>query len=721
MGQTRPGRHDHIKTVLEPEVIDDKDLGSRQAGGVSDCICMDFEKCNLRHDSNQHVEDSKQNTSAKITNVMLNCRSDKELKSSNPGSVGRESIHHTPVNSGILPLQCNGKTHELYEGSSSSAQSTSDFVTSKSDNFTQGPSDDILLRQKKIIENVWPTTTPLARQEFPSFCDLYEEIRAKGLPNFLGAKIPVSSNLHIQKWKEYLNNYHDKEIVEFLEYGWPIGFHSEVPPESVNDNHPSAKNYNNQIKKFVAKELTHGALVGPFTKLPFQPWCRLSPLMTRAKKASFERRVIMDLSFPQGSAPNDGIDINQHFGKDISYTLPTVNDLVTKLQDYGRGAFIWKGDLARAYRQIRIDPLDTPLLGLKVDDSVYLDLCPAFGCKSSSAACQRMSNAFTYIMGKKGHFVLAYLDDFAGAHNIKSEADAAYSSFQNLAQELGLQLAEEKCVPPTTNIEWLGFNIDTTRMTVSIPKSKLEETINECDKWCNRKRANRRMIQSILGKLIHISACINQGRKFVSRIIDALRAMGERNWTNISDDFLLDIKWFRAYAQASNGIHLYQPDRREVHFECDSSKDGGGGHGAGFCYAWEYTSAHKLQFQTIHQLEAVNIVVAYRTLVSTFKTPGVHVIIFTDNSASSFAIQSGKTKDKVLASCSREMWLEAAKNDHVISIVHKPGTELLLADALSRRFTEPAKALLADEIIHRQSLSCINPVLNDYMFFTVNL
>lgn len=95
----------------------------------------------------------------------------------------------------------------------------------------------------------------------------------------------------------------------------------------------------------------------------------------------------MDLSFPAGAAPNDGIDTGFYFGKDILYTLPNIDGLTTKLQDYGPGAFVWKEDLSRAYRQLRIDPLDTPLLGLKVDQLIYLDLCPAFGCKSSSSAC----------------------------------------------------------------------------------------------------------------------------------------------------------------------------------------------------------------------------------------------------------------------------------------------------------------------------------------------
>lgn len=579
-------------------------------------------------------------------------------------------------------------------------------------------SEEVIARQKDIILSAWPQTTNAAREQFPEFCALYEAIREVGLPNFLGARIPVSSNLVIQKWEDYLKTYHDKELVTFLRFGWPVGFHSKTPPTSVPENHMSAKAYNSHVQRFVAKELDHHAMVGPFKSAPFQPWCRLSPLMTRAKKASSERRVIMDLSFPAGEAPNDGIDISHYFGKDISYSLPSIGDLITKLQAEGRGAFVLKADLSRAYRQLRIDPLDTPLLGLKVDDGIYLDLCPAFGCKSSASACQRMANAVVHIMRNKGHFVLAYLDDFSGCHSDILLADQGYRDFLQLAQELGLSLATQKCVKPSKRIEWLGFDINTNDMTIKIPTEKLREVLNECKKWKARTRANRRMIQSVRGKLIHISACVQQGRKFVSRVLDTRRSMGDRNWTYINDEFLLDLAWFEKYAEVWNGIHLYQPQRPSIFIECDSSKTGAGGNTNGFCYAWEYSAQHTHAFAPIHQLEAVNIVVAYRSLAHLLRMPGARVVIFTDNLASSHVLQSGKTKDKVLASCAREMWLEAAKNDHLIIIEHKPGEELILADALSRRFTDTAKASLADNIIARDNLTVVKPCCNNYVFFT---
>lgn len=167
-------------------------------------------------------------------------------------------------------------------------------------------------------------------------------------------------------------------------------FSREKAPVSVVSNHQSAVQHSEHLANFISAELAHEAIAGPFKDHPFTPWTRISPLMTRPKRESLSRRVIVDLSFPTGEAVNDGINIMSVYGCDTTYTLPSIADLVTCVQQLSTTAWIWKADLARAYRQLRVDPVDTQLLGFKVDGNTYVDLCPSFGCKSSSG-CQRVS------------------------------------------------------------------------------------------------------------------------------------------------------------------------------------------------------------------------------------------------------------------------------------------------------------------------------------------
>lgn len=264
-------------------------------------------------------------------------------------------------------------------------------------------------RQAALIFDMWPHVTPQAQEAFPNFAKLYMKVKSFNLPNFLGAKVEISSDLVHHEWENRLQSYHDKELCLFLKYGWPLGYHARVIPKTVDKNHPSATAHMGHVEAFIKKELSHKAVIGPFDESPFDPWLRVSPLMTREKRESTERRIILDLSYPHGESVNDGIRTEDHFGANITYTLPSITDLIETLKRQGQGALIWKADLTRAYRQLRADPLDTPLLDMAINGKIYLDLCPPFGCRSSAALCQRVANALTYMMGEMGYTIISYL------------------------------------------------------------------------------------------------------------------------------------------------------------------------------------------------------------------------------------------------------------------------------------------------------------------------
>lgn len=107
-----------------------------------------------------------------------------------------------------------------------------------------------------------------------------------GCPNYLGARIPLDLALNIQAWYELLKNYHDYELCDLLNYGWPLGYLKDAPPTSAPGNHPSAAAHMQHVHAFIKEELHHKALIGPFSSDPFIPWVRYSPIMTRPKRES---------------------------------------------------------------------------------------------------------------------------------------------------------------------------------------------------------------------------------------------------------------------------------------------------------------------------------------------------------------------------------------------------------------------------------------------------
>ena len=369
----------------------------------------------------------------------------------------------------------------------------------------------------------WPTLDSSQWHQHRDYARLYNEVRDSGLPNHLKARVTVPSALNLSAWDSLLSSYHDTELCDFLRYGWPVGYTAPAPPPKVDKNHNTATDYPVQVRRFLAKENSLGALLGPFTRPPFTPWCHTAPILTTPKKDSTDRRVVLDLSYPKGSGVNGGITKNCLEGKARPYTLPSIQDLVTKVQLLGPHCYLWKADLARAYRQLRTDPFDVPLLTIHFEGQYWVDICPSFGARLSGAACQRTTTAVVYLLAKDNIWSLAYLDDFCGAAATLEEATAAYESFLNLADTLGLTLSTDKCQPPTQAMEWLGFHLNTNDMTLTVPKPKLRDILKECSDWILKKAATKKQVQSLAGKLNHISKCVRPARKFIGRILASIR------------------------------------------------------------------------------------------------------------------------------------------------------------------------------------------------------
>ena len=96
-------------------------------------------------------------------------------------------------------------------------------------------------------------------QEFPLsyFLDLYKNVTAVPGYNFCGAKVPLCHNkLNINVWRESLLDYHDAQLVDFLEFGWPLGIDPSIPMKSTLKNHPSSFQFATEMDQFIVKQLS---------------------------------------------------------------------------------------------------------------------------------------------------------------------------------------------------------------------------------------------------------------------------------------------------------------------------------------------------------------------------------------------------------------------------------------------------------------------------------
>ena len=223
--------------------------------------------------------------------------------------------------------------------------------------------------------------------------------------------------------------------------------------------------------------------------------------MTRPKKDVDMRRVVVDLSWPESFSVNAGIDGDSYLGKEYEIRLPTIDLMEKRILELGKGYFLYKTDLSRGYRQLRVDPLDWPLLGFTHEGKFYMDIWPPFGLRSAAMMMQRTSQAVAFIQFKLSHIVFAYIDDFGGGKKTESKASAALRALQGTLVELGLKEATKKICFPSQCMIWLGIIFNTLDMTMSIPVQKMKDIMLCLEDWHGRTHATRREIQSVIGML----------------------------------------------------------------------------------------------------------------------------------------------------------------------------------------------------------------------------
>ena len=271
-----------------------------------------------------------------------------------------------------------------------------------------------------------------------SLLDIHGKIKNTKGYNFQNAQVLLPSKFNLKLWEKELQNYWDRQLLYLLRYGFPLDVKPDAPLISTLENHSSAIKNCSDVQEYLEEEMAHGAILGPFKSLPIR--AHVSPFLTRPKPDSHRNRVIVDLSFPSGAAVNSFVQKDVYLDTPFLLTLPTVDHIAKKIISLGKGSHIFKIDVSRAFRHIKIDPKDYVYLGLKNGD-YFLDSSLPFGFRHGTNFFQRLSDSIRYIAS---HFhdcdVINYVDDICG-FSLPSQSYSKFITIKKLIENIVFTLA----------------------------------------------------------------------------------------------------------------------------------------------------------------------------------------------------------------------------------------------------------------------------------------
>ncbi|XP_070571747.1 uncharacterized protein [Ptychodera flava] len=346
---------------------------------------------------------------------------------------------------------------------------------------------------------------------------------------------------------------------------------------------------------------------------------------------------------------------------------------------------LFKRDLSRAYRQIPVDPNDYRYLGYTWRGLLFLDLALPFGLRTAALACQRTTNAINYIYNQRGYECVNYIDDFGGAET-QERADDAFLALGNLLSELGVNESVEKAVPPTTSLVFLGILINTLTMSLEVTPDRLHDIEVELGQWGNKRRATRKEIQSLIGKLSFAAKCVKPGRALLNRMLDLLRSLKRSSHhAYLNREFHADVLWWARFMRVYNGVTMINQahwSRPDDIFSSDACLTGCGGCTSAHYFHAEFPSSILNLDLHINALELLAVTVATKLWGNEWG--GKRIQVYCDNEATVTVINTGRTRDRFMACCLRELYFIAATCCFEIRAVHLAGSCNRVADGFIR-------------------------------------
>ena len=504
---------------------------------------------------------------------------------------------------------------------------------------------------------------------------------------FYPLPLKIVTPIKIPALERYLQDYPcpgtKRYIILGFRHGFDIRFRGSFKDANARPrNLLSAISNAEKVSEAIRKEVTRGHTSGPFPFPPF-PHTHCSPIGA-APKPDGSVRLILDLSSPRGDSVNDGIS-----QEDFRCAYSKFDDAAKIVLEIGQGAYMGKVDIKHAFRICPVQPEQWPLLCFQWSGQYYTDTRLPFGSRSSPFIFNTFAIALAWIIIQFGRlqFLIHYLDDYFLANFTREHCQHDIAEFLRICEELGVPIAEDKLVGPTTTLTYLGIEIDSVAMTIRLPADKLQQIKAIIKQWLRRRKCTKRELLSLIGLLAFAAKVVKPGRMFLRRLIDLSTTVDSLHYyIYLNSEARADISWWQQFLPEWNGLAIIHPtpittidlklftDASDLGFGCVY-----GNHWAYGSWGWEWQPTKECNVN-VRELFAVWAAV----YTWGYQWANKEVVVFTDNQSIIDIWKTGTSTNKRMMRLVRAMFFHAANLNLNIIMSHIPGKLNTNADLLSR-------------------------------------
>ena len=174
-------------------------------------------------------------------------------------------------------------------------------------------------------------------------------------------------------------------------------------------------------------------------------------------------------------------------------------------------------DTLCAYQAVPIHPIDYTHCGLKWkfhgdnDYTYMIDKRLMFGARKSPGIFHRITQSIRRMLENRNVNLVVYQDDFWLIAPTRELLSAHMNMTLSLLRKLGFGISWHKVEGPSTIITFLGITINSQNMMLTLPEQKLSAFKDTLHKFATKKRASRRQLESLYGKMAWAQVVVKGG------------------------------------------------------------------------------------------------------------------------------------------------------------------------------------------------------------------